>query len=267
MVVEPIIETATSPTETSPKTARLMPGSARERPHPPPLDTAAANNLPRHESNSSLPISAVTPTPPPDTSSTDANGRKPRTGTNAAGPSSPLPTTTFHIGVSEDVNRKCRRTMEDTHSYIYDYHISGSDSGYFAIFDGNAGISAAEYCGENFHRILSKQLGAADPGVGVPEILDRTFVECDLELDKLSSGSTRTSGCTAVVAYTRWEDRNVPDRSATKRERRKSEDADGGIDHPRPTKVERRRVLYTGNVGDARIVLWYDDHSLLFLTF
>lgn len=148
--------------------------------------------------------------------------------------------------------------MEDTHSYIYDFHVSGSDSGYFAIFDGHAGKSAAEYCGSNFHHILSKQLRAADAGVGVPEILDRTFVECDMELDKLSSGgNTRTSGCTAVVAYTRWEDRNVPDRSATKREQRKSGDVEGGTDHPRPTKVERRRVLYTGNVGDARIVLWY----------
>ena len=163
--------------------------------------------------------------------------------------------------------------MEDTHSYIYDFHVSGSDSGYFAIFDGHAGKSAAEFCGKNFHHILKKQLDKADVGVGVPEILDRTFVETDMELDKLSAGSNRTSGCTAVVAYTRWEDRNVPDRSAIKRERehRKSEDkqkseevqevvvSGGGhvAEVPRPTKVEHRRVLYTGNVGDARIVLWY----------
>lgn len=227
--------------------------TGRERPHPPPLDTAAANNLPRHELSSSLPPDSVTPTPPPDTSTSNNHSRKPRTGTNAAGPSSPLAATTFQIGVAEDVNKKCRRTMEDTHAYVYDFHEPGTDSGYFAIFDGHAGKSAAEYCGKYFHHILSKQLGAADSGVGVPEILDRTFVECDKELDKLSSGSNRTSGCTAVVAYARWEDRNVPDRNALKKEQRKSEDPE----EPRPTKVERRRVLYTGNVGDARIVLWY----------
>ena len=235
------------------------------------MDTAAANNLPRHELNSSLPPSAVTPTPPPDASSANANGRSARSGTNAAGPSSPIAGTTFHIGVSEDVNRKCRRTMEDTHSYIYDFHVSGSDSGYFAIFDGHAGKSAAEFCGKNFHHIFKKQLEKADPVVGVPEILDRTFVECDMELDKMSAGSNRTSGCTAVVAYTRWEDRNVPDRSAIKREReqrkseekRRSEEVQEGFvsglvaEVPKPTKVERRRVLYTANVGDARIVLWY----------
>jgi protein phosphatase PTC1 len=141
--------------------------------------------------------------------------------------------------------------MEDTHSYIYDFHIKGSDSGYFAIFDGHAGKGAAEFCGKNFHHIFSKQLLQASEGIGVPEILDRTFVECDRELDKLSSGgSNRTSGCTAVVAYTRWEDRNVPDVHAMKKER-KSEDNEN------PTKIERRRVLYTGNVGDARIILWY----------
>jgi protein phosphatase PTC1 len=146
--------------------------------------------------------------------------------------------------------------MEDTHSYIYDFHVSGSDSGYFAIFDGHAGKSAAEYCGRQFHHIFSRQLGIAEGGVGVPEILDRTFVECDMELDKLSSGSNRASGCTAVVAYTTWEDRNVPDRNAAKPERRKSAETEGSSE-PRPTKVERRRVLYTANVGDARIVLWY----------
>jgi hypothetical protein len=233
--------------------------SGRERPHPPPLDTAAANNLPRHELNSSLPSDAVTPTPPPDTSTANSNARKHRTGTNAAGHSSPLTATTFHVGVSEDVNKKCRRTMEDTHSYVYDFHISGSDSGYFAIFDGHAGKSAAEFCGKNFHHVLSKQLESAESGIGVPEILDRTFVEVDNELDRMSSGNNRTSGCTAVVAYTRWEDRNVPDRSAIK-EQRKSGDVEGGAEQARPTKVERRRVLYTGNVGDARIVLWSVTH-------
>jgi protein phosphatase PTC1 len=161
--------------------------------------------------------------------------------------------------------------MEDTHAFLYDFHKPGTDSGYFAIFDGHAGKSAAEFCGENFHYLLSRQLGlGAKEGLGVPEILDRTFVECDRELDTRSSGASlngsdggmggmgqRTSGCTAVVAYTRWEDRNVPDRNAVKKEQRKSGESEG--DQARPTKVERRRVLYTGNVGDARIVLWYES--------
>jgi len=113
----------------------------------------------------------------------------------------------------------------------------------------------------------------------VPEILDRTFVECDRELDRRScspgangngggggGGGQRTSGCTAVVAYTRWEDRNVPDRNATKKEHRKSgESHEAGGEHARPTRVERRRVLYTANVGDARIVLWLDCYYISLL--
>ena len=230
--------------------------SARERPHPPPLDTAAANNLPRNDLELG-PGEGVTPTPPPDTTTSNGKSKRPGSGTNAAGHSSPLAMTTFQIGVSEDVNKKCRRTMEDTHAFIYDFHSPGSDSGYFAIFDGHAGKSAAEFCGKNFHHILSKQLSLAGSSTGVPEILDRSFVECDTELDKMASGNVRASGCTAVVAYTRWEDRNVPDRNAMK-EQRKSSGGEGEGEQPRPTKVERRRVLYTGNVGDARIVLWYD---------
>lgn len=40
----------------------------------------------------------------------------------------------FRVGVSEDRNRKCRRTMEDAHSFVYDFGgIRGQ--GYFAVFE------------------------------------------------------------------------------------------------------------------------------------
>ena len=40
----------------------------------------------------------------------------------------------FRVGVSEDRNRKCRRTMEDAHSFVYDYGgVKGQ--GYFAVFE------------------------------------------------------------------------------------------------------------------------------------
>jgi len=36
--------------------------------------------------------------------------------------------------VSEDRNKKCRRTMEDAHSFVYDYGgVRGQ--GYFAVFE------------------------------------------------------------------------------------------------------------------------------------
>ncbi|CAG8525953.1 7896_t:CDS:2, partial [Ambispora leptoticha] len=57
----------------------------------------------------------------------------------------------FQIGVSEDRNKRCRRTMEDAHSFFYDF-AGVEGQGFFAIFDGHAGKQAAEWCGENFHK-------------------------------------------------------------------------------------------------------------------
>src|ERR1700759_4219228 len=74
---------------------------------------------------------------------------------NSAGESLPGPHSTFRVGVTEDRNKKCRRTMEDTHAYLYNFlstpradsdsqssvassdsmQVIETDNGYFAIFD------------------------------------------------------------------------------------------------------------------------------------
>src|SRR6185369_4715105 len=108
---------------------------------------------------------------------------------NSAGESLPGPRSTFRVGVWEDRNKKCRRTMEDTHAFLYNFlatpapataaasstslstaskssqRISSedddsnqemieTDNGYFAIFDGHAGTFAADWCGKKLHVIL-----------------------------------------------------------------------------------------------------------------
>lgn len=40
----------------------------------------------------------------------------------------------FRIGVSEDKNKRCRRTMEDAHSFVYDF-AGVKGQGYFAVFE------------------------------------------------------------------------------------------------------------------------------------
>lgn len=40
---------------------------------------------------------------------------------NSAGESHPGPRSTFTVGVWEDKNKKCRRTMEDTHAFLYNF--------------------------------------------------------------------------------------------------------------------------------------------------
>jgi protein phosphatase PTC1 len=170
---------------------------------------------------------------------------------NSAGESLPGPRSTFRVGVWEDKNKKCRRTMEDTHAFLYNFlhtpapaiksgstasesekskdstdELAGSathvesastsdmletDNGYFAIFDGHAGTFAADWCGKKLHIILEEMI-RKNPNTPIPELLDQTFTNVDAQLEKLP---LKNSGCTAVTAVLRWEDRIPNALSAT----------------------------------------------------
>lgn len=123
----------------------------------------------------------------------------------AASPSSlPKSFPPFRIGVSEDRNRKCRRTMEDSHSFVYDFGgVRGQ--GYFAVFDGHAGKHAAEWCGQNFHEWFLDCL-IESPTSPVPDLLNTTFHKVDHRLSRLASQDNTHSGCTAVTAFLRIEE-------------------------------------------------------------
>jgi len=259
---------------------------------------------------------------------------------NSAGESHPGPRSTFRVGVWEDRNKKCRRTMEDTHAFLYNFlhtpapalgaeaigststksqkstedlesvestpslaltttssssaEMMETDNGYFAIFDGHAGTFAADWCGKKLHIILEETI-RKNPNTPIPELLDQTFTNVDAQLEKLP---LKNSGCTAVTAVLRWEDRIPNAQSATGSTAiapataaavKASEDAtkgdDSGVDMSKTasqqanpaasaasaaiatpqsseathaklrTAASRHRVLYTANVGDARIVL------------
>jgi protein phosphatase PTC1 len=263
---------------------------------------------------------------------------------NSAGESHPGPRSTFRVGVWEDKNKKCRRTMEDTHAFLYNFlhtpapsldtpttasqksqksteelpinestnslaittsaaEMMETDNGYFAIFDGHAGTFAADWCGKKLHIILEEMI-RKNPNTAIPELLDQTFTNVDAQLEKLP---LKNSGCTAVTAVLRWEDRIPNAQSATgstaiapataaavkaSEEAAKSEEksSDSGVDmskvssqQPNPaagaaaatttqsseathaklrTTASRHRVLYTANVGDARIVLCRNGKAL-----
>ncbi|KAI9778836.1 MAG: Protein phosphatase 2C 1 [Candelina submexicana] len=234
---------------------------------------------------------------------------------NSAGESSPGPRSTFRVGVTEDKNKKCRRTMEDTHAYLYNFlstpapllnadastesgapieqqgasdsdrsvatssKVVETDNGYFAIFDGHAGTFAADWCGKKLHILLEENIRKS-PNAPVPELLDRTFTDVDQQLEKLP---LKNSGCTAVVAVLRWEDRIPNSESATGstaiapataaavKAASESEpnppyplerDSVHSVAVPGQDHASRQRVLYTANVGDARIVLCRNGKAL-----
>ena len=239
---------------------------------------------------------------------------------NSAGESHPTAHSSFLVGVSEDKNKKCRRTMEDTHAYLYNFlgtpspvlpsaasqksrksldsesrlsqvatatseqsqHLVETDNGYFAIFDGHAGTFAAEWCGKKIH-VLLEDLMRKNPNTPVPELLDQTYTSADQQLERLP---LKNSGCTAITAVLRWEDRVPNGQSATGStaiaplaaqalknvENENANTADGAGERKGSTveeaiqevkqKATRQRVLYTANVGDARIVLCRNGKAL-----
>lgn len=221
---------------------------------------------------------------------------------NSAGESVPGPRSTFTVGVWEDRNKKCRRTMEDTHAFLYNFlhtpapalgvdtqssseelassstslaptessttEMMETDNGYFAIFDGHAGTFAADWCGKKLHLILEETI-RKNPNTPIPELLDQTFTTVDNQLEKLP---LKNSGCTAVTAVLRWEDRIPNSQSATGStaiapataaavEAEKTSNPEA-INAKLRTSATRQRVLYTANVGDARIVLCRNGKAL-----
>ncbi|KAJ3212709.1 Protein phosphatase 2C 1 [Clydaea vesicula] len=131
----------------------------------------------------------------------------------------------FSIGFAEDKNKKYRRSMEDSHSFFYNFgNVLGS--GWFAIFDGHAGKSTAEHCGLYLHENFQKNLKES-PDIPIPELLNKTFIQTDKQL---SEKKGLFSGATAIVAYIRNEIKND----------------------------KKSRVLYTANAGDSRAVLCRD---------
>jgi len=240
---------------------------------------------------------------------------------NSAGESAPGVRSTFRVGVTEDKNKKCRRTMEDTHAYLYNFlstpapalgnsnalrrsltetggdgqesqqPVVETDNGYFAIFDGHAGSFAADWCGKKVH-ILLEEIVRKNPNTPIPELLDQTFTTADQQLEKLP---LKNSGCTAVVAVLRWEDRIPNAQSATgstaiapaaaaavkaasepqsnkpastEAAAAANQNGTGASGTASQSEVRlreaasRQRVLYTANVGDARIVLCRNGKAL-----
>ncbi|AJU95597.1 BAH_G0008410.mRNA.1.CDS.1 [Saccharomyces cerevisiae] len=145
---------------------------------------------------------------------------------------------TYRVGVAENKNSKFRRTMEDVHTYVKNF-ASRLDWGYFAVFDGHAGIQASKWCGKHLHTIIEQNI-LADETRDVRDVLNDSFLAIDEEINTKLLGN---SGCTAAVCVLRWE---LPDSVS-----------DDSMD-----LAQHQRKLYTANVGDSRIVLFRNGNSI-----
>lgn len=145
---------------------------------------------------------------------------------------------TYRVGVAENKNSKFRRTMEDVHTYVKNF-ASRLDWGYFAVFDGHAGIQASKWCGKHLHTIIEQNV-LADETRDVRDVLNDSFLAIDEEINTKLVGN---SGCTAAVCVLRWE---LPDSVS-----------DDSMD-----LAQHQRKLYTANVGDSRIVLFRNGNSI-----
>nr|CAI6424642.1 ASN_HP1_G0008500.mRNA.1.CDS.1 [Saccharomyces cerevisiae] len=145
---------------------------------------------------------------------------------------------TYRVGVAENKNSKFRRTMEDVHTYVKNF-ASRLDWGYFAVFDGHAGIQASKWCGKHLHTIIEQNI-LADETRDVRDVLNDSFLAIDEEINTKLVGN---SGCTAAVCVLRWE---LPDSVS-----------DDSMD-----LAQHQRKLYTANVGDSRIVLFRNGNSI-----
>lgn len=162
----------------------------------------------------------------------------------------------FLVGVAENRNSAYRAKMEDVHTYVANF-AERVDWGYFAIFDGHAGKQTARWCGNNMHGLLEEAILAREQTPGptdasphdlydVRELLRDVFVKADELIEKDGSGS---SGSTAATAVLRWETAE----NDSFIESSKNSTLESKFDFV-PQK-NHRRMLYTSNVGDLRIVL------------
>lgn len=147
----------------------------------------------------------------------------------------------FKVGVAENKNTTYRSKMEDVHTYVANF-AERLDWGYFAVFDGHAGKQAARWCGNNLHNYLEQEILDSEEknleDYDMRDSLNNSFLKADESITKEGSGN---SGCTAAVVVLAWEN---------KEKSNEINDNSNTIDYK-----NHKRVMYTANVGDLRIIL------------
>lgn len=173
----------------------------------------------------------------------------------------------FKVGVAENKNTTYRSKMEDVHTYVANF-AERLDWGYFAIFDGHAGKQTARWCGNNLHTLLEQEIIASEEKISnetmhdydMKDNLYNTFVKADNLIQNEGNGN---SGSTAAVVVLVWENKHQPSDGDNTSSKNKPVD----IETPNSSNFDfrpnpnQKRMLYTANVGDLRIVLFRNNKA------
>lgn len=130
-----------------------------------------------------------------------------------------------------------------------------SDMGFFAVYDGHAGLQAASFAAMTLHNILLGYLNST-PGakLSLPDtvcrLLKETFLQCDSSMEELGLIEDGTTAVTVLVH------KALPPATASPRsvEGAGAEESSSDINKP-AAAVEPIRYLHYSNVGDSLAVL------------
>jgi len=135
-------------------------------------------------------------------------------------------------GVFADRNARHRRFMEDAHT-MEDKFNGDEKQGFFAVFDGHGGKTAALFCQSNFHKILQEELAShSAEELDKDEKINEILVKAYAKTDEAMKPSVPAAGACAVTALIR-------------------------------VKSTGQRMIYCANAGDSRAILCRDGKGVL----
>eukprot|EP00591_Stephanopyxis_turris_P012911 CAMPEP_0195518858 /NCGR_PEP_ID=MMETSP0794_2-20130614/13806_1 /TAXON_ID=515487 /ORGANISM="Stephanopyxis turris, Strain CCMP 815" /LENGTH=257 /DNA_ID=CAMNT_0040647887 /DNA_START=143 /DNA_END=916 /DNA_ORIENTATION=+ len=120
--------------------------------------------------------------------------------------------------VHDEMNAKCRHTMEDAHCVVDNFN-NDPKQGFFGVYDGHGGRGIVDFVAEHYHQNFLQELNF-DGERSVADCVTSAYLITDIQSRK---AGLMSSGSTAVTAFLQHKN--------------------------------GRRFLHVANVGDARAVL------------
>lgn len=170
-------------------------------------------------------------------------------------------TNLFEYGVCENQNKFHNKKMEDV-TVCQKNFLNRNNWGFFAVFDGHYGKDVSKWCEKNISIMIEKELTNCDfsDHEKVKKCIETVHKNADKEIEKIGIGN---SGSTAAIAIISYElNNNLYDESISEI-RNNKEQSIGQLGDGTNVLSKKffKKMLYTSNVGDLRIVLYRNKVS------